>query len=456
MDDDASLRETLEILLTRAGHAVTAAGSAQEALEIASEKEFDAALLDVRMPGSGLDGIALLARICKRFPATVPIVMTAYSTWAQAVEAMRLGAFDYVRKPFDNDDILATIDRALRLARAQGEASARESVERTIFGRSPAIQELHALIARVAPTDSTVLIQGESGTGKELVARALHAGSPRAQEPFITVNCAAFPETLLESEMFGHIKGAFTGAVADKPGLLEAADKGTFFLDEISEMSPALQVKLLRMLEEREYTPVGAVKPRKADVRFIAATNRRLEEDVKSGRFREDLYYRLNVIPMRLPPLRERRGDVPILAGRFLAVYAQSMRSKAKGISEEAIEILMRHDWPGNVRELENCIQRAVALADAETIGVQDLDERIARGGGRAAGSVSSLAGLAGDPYDIPEEGIRLDEKVDALEAGYIAAALKRTGGNVSRAAPLLGLTFRALRYKIKKLGIQF
>lgn len=452
VDDDASLRETLLILLRRAGHEAEAVASAAAAIEKIETRPFDVVLTDVRMPGG--DGVALLPEIRKRAPSAVPIVMTAYSTWSQAVEAMRLGAFDYVRKPFDRDNIIATVARGVRLARAiaaQGKGHKEGALDRTIFGRSPAIQELHALIARIAPTDSTVLMQGESGTGKELVARALHENSLRAGEPFVSVNCGAFPETLLESEMFGHMRGSFTGAVADKPGLLEAADKGTFFLDEVSEMSPTLQVKLLRMLEEREFTPVGATKPRKVDVRFVAATNRNLEEEVRKGRFREDLYYRLNVIPIRLPPLRERRGDIPLLAGRFLAAYTQTMRSTVRGISDEALDALMRYDWPGNVRELENCIQRAVALAEGPEIQVKDLDERIARGRGDAppAAKPSDVGAV-----EIPEEGVRLDEEVEALERRYIEAALRKTGGNLSRAAPLLGVTFRALRYKVKKLGI--
>ncbi len=447
VDDDPSLRETLGILLRRAGHEVDAAANVKEALAAADGKGFDVILTDVRMPGG--DGIGLLAEIARRSPDAVTIVMTAYSTWPQAVEAMRLGAFDYVRKPFDNDDILATIGRALALAGAGRKGTASEAAERTIFGRSPKIQELHGLIARVAPTDSTVLIQGESGTGKELVARALHAGSPRAGEAFVCVNCGAFTETLLESEMFGHVKGAFTGAVVDKKGLIEAADKGTFFLDEVSEMSPALQVKLLRMLEEREYTPVGATKSRKVDVRFIAATNRKLDEDVRTGRFREDLFYRLNVIPIRLPPLRERKGDIPILAGRFLSVYAKSMRSKVRTISDEAMDLLTRHDWPGNVRELENAIQRAVALAAGETIQAKDLDERIVRKAAPAGAAAGSAAGL-----DFPDSGVNLEERVEDLEKRYIQEALARTEGNLTRAAELLGISFRAIRYKVKRLGI--
>jgi two-component system response regulator PilR (NtrC family) len=450
VDDDAGLRELLELLLRREGYEVDLCVSAEEALDRYAPGRYEVVLEDLRLPKA--DGIRLLKEIRGRDPEAVVVIMTAYSTWETAVEAMRFGAYDYIRKPFDNEEVKVTLRRAARLARERREGrmgEVEDFLSRQLIGSSDALRELKAMIRRVAPTDSTVLIQGESGTGKELVARAIHHGSGRASESFVGVNCGAFTETLLESELFGHVRGAFTGAVADKRGLVEVADQGTFFLDEVGETSPALQVKLLRLLEEREFMPVGGSRAKKVDVRFITATNRSLEEELQKGRFREDLFYRLNVIPIRVPPLRERPEDVPLLAGHFLARYAEKVGSRVRTFDRKAMEVLVRYSWPGNVRELENAVQRAVVVCDEEEVRLKDLDPRLLRiESGRAP------SGREGEPL-LPEGGIDLEKQVEDLERRYIQAALQRTEGNITQAAKLLGLSFRPLRYKIKKLGIR-
>ncbi len=448
VDDDESLRSFLTILLQKEGYEVRVAATYAEAVEAFRSHGADLVLQDVRLPDRG--GIDLLRSLRQIDPQAVVLVMTAYTTWADAVEAMRLGAFDYLRKPFDNDDIKATLARALRLRALRGQKGGLPSaLEGQMVGHSPAIRRIHEMVRRVAATDATVLIQGESGTGKELIARALHTGSPRAQGPFVSVNCGAFTETLLESELFGHKRGSFTGAVVDKQGLVEVADGGTFFMDEISEMPTALQAKLLRLLEEKEFIAVGATSAKKIDVRFVAATNRVLMEEVRARRFREDLFYRLNVVPIEIPSLRDRVEDIPLLAGHFLSVYAKKMHSELTSFGEDALRALVRHPWPGNVRELENCVQRAVALARGKVIGEADLDERIVRG------TPSPVASPGMDGAAIPPEGIDLDRVVADVERGYIRKALAQTGGNITKSAALLGLTFRTLRYKIKKLGME-
>ncbi|MCI0341173.1 MAG: sigma-54 dependent transcriptional regulator [Planctomycetales bacterium] len=445
VDDERGMREVLSVLLEREGHAVTVAGDGAEALEKYGGVRPDVVLVDVRMPK--MDGIAFLRALKGRDPGAIVIVMTAYSTWDSAVEAMRLGAFDYFRKPFDNREIRATVARALsarRTLRAGGDAGMAKVA--AMVGHGPAMQEIFAVVRRVGPTDSTVCITGESGTGKELIARALHSASPRAGGPFITVNCGAFVETLLESEIFGHVRGAFTGSVSDRKGLFEVADGGSLFLDEIGEMAPPTQVKFLRVLEERRYAPVGASETRPVDVRIIAATNKDLSEEVEAGRFREDLYYRLDVIPIHLPPLRERREDVPLLAGQFLARYARTMRKGVSTLSKEAMELLLAYDWPGNIRELENVIQRAVALSEGPEIVPHDLAGRFAERGKAAGGA---------DPAAIPPGGMDLEAHVEAVERRFLEEALRRTGGHLTKAAELLGMTFRAIRYKVAKHGLK-
>jgi DNA-binding NtrC family response regulator len=398
-----------------------------------------------------LDGLGLLKRIKENHPHTAVVVMTAFSTWESAVEAMRLGAFNYIRKPFDNDEIRSIVRRAVEAVENEKRIERGEEtfVYRQIIGNTPDMRNIQDLIKRVAPTDSTVCIQGESGTGKELVARAIHAESSRRYGRFIAVNCAAFTETLLESELFGHVRGAFTGAVSDKQGLFEVAQGGTFFLDEVAEMSRPLQTRLLRALEEREIKPVGSTESVKIDVRVVAATNKKMTEEVKRGTFREDLFYRLNVIPVTVPPLRERKGDIPFLVGHFLGKYAMSMGKKVTGITREALDMLFEQDWPGNVRELENTIQRAVALATGRDITPGEITERSS-----SSTPLPTDARTSGDTL-LPPGGIRLENQLEDLERAYIQEALRRCDNVVTRAADLLHINVRALRYRIKKLDLR-
>jgi len=444
VDDEESMRTFLTVALENDGHEVTSADGLQTGLKAFREGQPDLILQDVKMPdGSGLE---LLKEVKKDSPKTAVVVMTAFSTWESAVEAMRLGAYDFVKKPFDTENIKATVNRALEMSALGAGKSAGKPKGWEVVSVSEIMNRVRDQVLRVAPTNSTVLIQGESGTGKELVARALHSQSLRADQEFVSVNCGAFSESLLESELFGHKKGAFTGAFMDKKGLVTVADGGTFFLDEVSEMSMGLQVKLLRLLEEREYMPVGDNRTHKVDTRFITATNRNLLEEVGKGTFREDLYYRLNVIPIQLPPLRERRDDIPLLAGHFLGIYAVKMNSTVKSMSEAFMQALRNHDWPGNVRELENAIQRAVALAQGDELGVEDLDDRLR--------SVKAATLEPTQEISIPEGGMDLVQTLEDLERKYIEQALTQTKGNLTQAAALLGMTFRSIRYKLKKLEI--
>jgi len=447
-EDEPSMREVLEMLLGRAGYVVRGVADGVEALEAQRENPADIVIADLKMPR--LDGLGLLVELKRQMPDITVIVITAFSTWKTAVEAMRLGAYDYIKKPFDNELIRATVERASRrmemLRRSALTAGGAGEALDTIIGSSAPMRQVQEIIRRVAPTDSTVLITGESGTGKELVARAVHRYSLRSENPFIVCNCAAFNEPLMESEIFGHVKGAFTGATADKLGLIEVANLGTFFLDEVGQLTPTIQAKLLRVLEEREFKAVGSNEVKHADVRFIGATSTNLPEEVERGNFREDLYYRLNVIPIQLPPLRERIDDMPLLVGHFLAKHSgDSDRDAAPGFTQDAVGALANYSWPGNVRELENVVRRALTLCDAGTV---DMDA--------VAGSLRERG--AAPPSDkipvVSEEGISLDEKLRELESAYIAGALENTGGNVTKAAELLGMSFRSLRYRIRRLGL--
>jgi two-component system response regulator PilR (NtrC family) len=445
VDDEQSICDVLSIALRKEGYDVKAETNPKRALDLVRAEPFDLVIQDLKMPE--MDGIELLREIRKLKEDALVVVMTAYSSWDRAVEAMRLGAFHYLNKPVDTQaGLRATVARAMHLKDSSARlATSHEETMRSIghlLGDSAPIREVRELIRRVAPTDSTVLIHGESGTGKELVARALHSGSPRALKPFVAFNCGAITETLMESELFGHLRGAFTGAVADKAGLMETAAGGTFFMDEISEMSVQLQVKLLRALEEREYKPVGSAKTHTVDVRFITATNRDLKAEIRAGKFREDLFYRLNVISIRLPTLRDRREDVPLLAGHFLRNFAREMKKDVVRFNEGARAALERYDWPGNVRELENSIQRAVALCSGREITADDLGIAAGRGTPPAAASPQ------------PAEEIDLDQKVADLERGYIRDALQRAQGNYTKAAQLLKMSLRSFRYKLQKYGL--
>ncbi|MFQ5653631.1 MAG: sigma-54-dependent transcriptional regulator [Planctomycetota bacterium] len=442
VDDEESMREFLEIVLGNEGLKVCIAASGEEALRRIEEVRPKVFIQDLRM--GGLDGMALLERAKGLSPNLPVIVITAYSTWDTAVEAMRLGAFDHLQKPFDTDHIRSVVRRALQAGSCPTDGSV---VRKLIVGNSRPMQKVYDLIQKVAPTDSTVLIRGDSGCGKELVARSIHASSHRAEKLFTAINCSSFAESLLESELFGHVKGAFTGAVEERKGLLCTADGGTLFLDEIAEMSRTTQVKILRALEERRVLPVGGSQEIPVDVRIITATNRDLEDEIRRGNFREDLFYRLNVIPVTLPALRERKEDIPLLAGHFLARYAKSMRKPVRTISAEAQEALMAYGWPGNVRELENVIQRHVALCEGEVITEIHLPG--------PAVQESPVLEPALDGFEIPAEGFVLDQVLEEVERRYLTRALEKTDGNLTRAAKILGMSYRSIRYKVKKLGVR-
>lgn len=466
VDDDASLRTVVSIALRRDGHQVEVAADGAEALAKFGHGGYDLVIQDVRMPG--MNGLELLERL-RKVDAGVPVVvMTAFSTWDVAVNAMRLGAFDYIKKPFDNDGLRVLARRAIVYGR--GAASADDSAKVRIIGSSPPIKEILELLRRVARTDSTVLVQGESGTGKELVAAMLHSLSLRKEGPFVAVNCGGFSETLLESELFGHVKGSFTGAVADKRGLLELADGGTFFLDEIGETTLSTQVRLLRALETRTFIPVGGEAARKTDVRFVAATNRDLMEMVEVGTFRQDLYYRLNVIPVRVPPLRERPEDIPMLSGYYLSLYSERFGKHLSGFDSDAMDAMLRYEWPGNVRELQNAVQRAVSLAEGERVTFRDTFPTwtartvaspvpatpvpAAAAFRPAAKDAPAGAGSGNGKSALPDigPGFDLEKTLAGIESEYIQEALEMTGNNITQAAELLGITFRSIRYKIKKM----
>ena len=447
-DDEPHLRDLLSLVLEEEGYAVVCASSGHEALETFRKYSDSLALIiqDLKLPD--LDGVRLLARYKTEAPQIPVVVVTAFSTWDNAVEAMRLGAYDYIKKPFEVGAIRQVVNRATAEspvsrdgAGLQQDASAQKH---DLIGNHRSIQEVLDLVSRVAPTDSTVLIQGESGTGKELVARALHDRSQRSEQGFISVNCSAFTETLLESELFGHKKGSFTGAVADSEGFFKAADKGTLFLDEVADMSLTTQVKILRVLEERVVTPVGSTQGEPVDVRIVAATNKNILEEIEQGRFREDLYYRLNVIPVWLSPLRERKEDIPLLAGFFLRRHSLRMDREVTGISQEAVNRLQEYDWPGNVRELDNIIQRHVALCNGSEIDSVQLRDQ----------SASSTPGVEThlQEFGIPDQGMDLEDRLGEIEMGYLREALRATGGNMTEAARLLGMSYRSMRYRVQKL----
>jgi two-component system response regulator HydG len=442
-DDEESHRIMLRAVLQEEGYTVAEAPDGSEAIRAVEQEPFDLILLDIRMPG--MDGIEALVEIRKISPYMPVLMMTAYASVKTAVEALKSGAFEYLIKPLDIDELKILIEKALEHyhLREENLALKERLGDRFDFskmiGKSRKMVELFDLLAQVAPTDATVLILGESGTGKELVANALHHNSPRASQPFIKVSCAALPETLLESELFGHEKGAFTGAVARKEGRFWAAHRGSIFLDEVGEMSAATQTKLLRVLQEKEFQSLGSTRTIKVDVRIIAATNKDLEQEVRGGRFREDLFYRLNVVPVSIPPLRERREDIAALAVRFLFLYREKNKKGLREISPKALDLLVRYDWPGNVRELENYIERAVVVARGEVISPVDLPPQI-----------QALSTGLEDPGIHFPLGLSLPEAEKAL----ILKTLEDTGGNRSRAAEILGINRRTLQNKLKEYGI--
>jgi two-component system, NtrC family, response regulator PilR len=448
VDDEASMRDLLRILLEKEGHKVLTAGDGASALQLAIERETDLVISDIRMPA--LDGVGLLAGLREHGLETPVIMMTAYASSDSAIQAMKQGAFDYITKPFKVDEIKLVIRRALAEGKQRRHAelavpqAAEESALHGIIGRSSKMVELYKLISRVASVDSTVLITGESGTGKELVARTIHYNSSRGAKPFVAINCGAIPEELLESELFGHIKGSFTGAIANKSGLVEVAHGGTVFLDEVAEMSPRLQVKLLRYLQDHTIRRVGGTEDIEVDVRTMAATNKELAQLIQAGTFREDLFYRLNVISVEIPPLRDRRDDIPLLATNFLGLYAARAGRPVLGISPEAMDILMAHSWPGNVRELENVMERTVALTSGSDIRPDNLPPSV-----RQPVAPTTLL-----RWEVPPDGLNLEQVVADLEQTLMRDALEKANWVQTRAAQLLGINFRSFRYRAKKYGL--
>ncbi len=447
VDDESSILDFLRLLLEDEGYAVKTASSMEAARQLFAEDSFDLVLCDIMMPdGNGLD---LLKEIKRDDARASVIMMTAYTSTKSAIEAMKLGAYDYVSKPFDVDELRVLVQKALEKTELVDENVylRRELEEKyrfsNIIGRSRRMQEIFKLIERVARTSSTVLLEGESGTGKELIARAIHYASPRASKRFLSVNCGAMPENLLESELFGHERGAFTGAVREKKGLFREADGGTLFLDEIGETAPSMQVKLLRALQEKKVRSVGGHREEPVDVRIIAATNQDLKERIRENEFREDLYYRINVIPIKLPALRQRREDIPLLADYFIKKYCTEMKIERKGISVEAMKTLESYDWPGNVRELENVIERALALSADEAITAEDIPAQLTSRTPREVDSVS-----------LPDQGLDLESYLDDIRRQLMSEALERSNGVQTQAAELLGVSFRSFRYYAKKLGL--
>jgi two-component system response regulator PilR (NtrC family) len=450
VDDERSMRELLAIVLRREGYEVLLAENGRSAIEMLEREPVDLLISDIKMPD--LSGVDVL-RAAKRVDQDIlGIMITAFASTETAVEAMRLGACDYLSKPFDVDLLKMKVREKIENRQLRQE---NVLLKRTlglshhfanIIGRSPAMLDVFKMIETVARTNSTILLTGESGTGKGLVAQAVHFHSLRRDKPMVSLNCGAMPEALLESELFGHMRGAFTSADANKKGLLELAEKGTIFLDEIGEMSAVMQVKLLRVLQERKFRRVGGLEELTADIRVIAATNQNLSKAVAEGRFREDLYYRINVIPISLPPLRERREDIPLIAEHFLTKYTEQMGKSVAGVSRDAMDLLMRYDWPGNIRELENVIERAIALEATPSILPESLPPAIRSSEPRAAA-------VTGEP--LPAAGFDLEAHVQEIERTYIAQALERAGGVQVKAAELLGMSFRSFRYYVKKYNLR-
>ncbi|GIU81888.1 MAG: sigma-54-dependent Fis family transcriptional regulator [Acidobacteria bacterium] len=431
VDDERNQREILQMILSSEGYDVTTASSGEAALKFVRERRFDLVLTDLKM--TGMSGLDLLKELVALDKSIIVILLTAHGTIDSAFEAKELGAFAYLQKPYDREKLLETISRALEKL---------SQLDTEIISASPEMDKVKKLILKVARSNSTVLIRGESGTGKELIARAIHQNSPRADKIFQAVNCAAINENLLESELFGHEKGSFTGAVSEKKGLFEVADGGTLFLDEIGELDVSLQAKLLRALQEKTIRRVGGTKEIPVDVRVIAATNRDLLKMMQEGRFREDLYYRLNVLSIEIPPLRERRSDIPLLIDYFIKKHTKNSPNKIKAISPEAKKILLEYSYPGNVRQLESAIERAVLLAEGGVIKAEDLPPEM---------QVPETPSSADAIFKLPPGGINFEE----VEKSLILQAMERANYNITKAAKLLGLTFRTLQYRLEKFGIR-
>ena len=451
VDDEQSLRDVLSIMLKRAGYAVTSAMDGEEAIELLNKEIFDLVITDLRMPK--IDGMEVLKAVKSASPETVVLIITAFASADSAVEAMKQGAYDYLTKPFQVDEVQLIIRNALEKRRLTTEnmllkrEMASQSSFAQLVGQSEAMQKVFDVVRKVADSKSNVLICGESGTGKELVARAIHYNSARSVMPFVAVNCSAVPETLLESELFGHMKGSFTGAIANKAGLFEVADGGTIFLDEIGDTTPTIQVKLLRVIQEREFRRVGGNHDVKVDVRVVAATNKDLEKAVADGSFREDLYYRLDVIPIRLPPLRMRTGDIPLLATHFLERFAKESGKPKPVISQEAMHVLLSHEWRGNVRELENLIERVVAFATAELVTDAEVHGWLHRPATQSRHPTM--------PMDLTDEGLDLEGLINGIEKDLLLKALERSKWVKKKAARMLRLNTRSFRYRLEKYAIK-
>ncbi len=446
VDDEANLRHMLQVVLGRQGYEVDSASDGEEALRMSVACSYDFILCDIRMPT--VDGPEFLRRSLASGIGSTIVMMSAYGTVDTAIECMKMGAYDYISKPFKNDEIILVLKKAEERERLKEENQRlREDIEReysfsSIVGKTTRMRELFSLVKKVCDFKTTVLILGESGTGKELIARAIHFNSNRKAAPFVAVNCGAIPENLLESELFGHVKGAFTDAVSDKAGLFEQADSGTLLLDEIGEMPPFLQVKLLRVLQEGEIRPVGAASTKKVNVRVVSATSRDLAADVSSGRFREDLFYRINVFSLSVPPLRERKEDIPFLVNHFLQKYSTMLGKNDVRFSPDFVASLMGYAWPGNVRELENCIERALVLCEGNFLTAECLPESLL------------LERRRSQVPDFTSDGFSLKRASEVLEKEFIRKALEKTGGNRTHAAKILEISHRALLYKIKDYKI--
>jgi DNA-binding NtrC family response regulator len=471
-DDEPNLRRVLAAQLVRDGFEVHLAEDGEQALKALSEHHIDVVITDLRMPK--LDGMELLKRIVTEYPDIPVIMITAHGTVHTAVEALKRGAFDYVTKPFDRAEFQAVVSKAARTRELAGQLYIGGDTERgryRLIGESPAMHKVYQIIDRAADTPSTVLITGESGTGKELIARALHENSSRKDRAFIRVNCAALPPELIESELFGYEKGAFTGAVTSKPGRFELADTGTLFLDEIGEIPVSMQVKLLRAIQESEFERVGGVRTIRVDVRLIAATNRALLDEIQAGRFREDLYYRLNVVHVDLPPLRERRTDIPLLIEHFLVRFNARLKKNVTGVEPAALELLLGHDWRGNIRELENCMERCLLFCDGDRISAGDLPPALHSMTGSSPPNAAaqeefkpSSASAQEEDFeqevveDLGDEGglkEAVREATQRIERELILRALKQTGNNVTHTARLLKISRKSLQMKMKELGLR-
>jgi len=451
VDDELSMRELLEFLLSREGYKISLAETGRKAIAMLDKNDFDLLLCDIKL--GDMTGLDVLKASKTKHPDTTVIMISAFATTETAVEAMNMGAYDYVPKPFDNEELKQTIAKALDLKTIEHEKEIIEDELKKnlhfdiIVGNSPAMLHIYKMIRQVAPTRTNVLITGESGTGKELIARAIHQESGRSDKPFVVINCGGIPETLMESELFGHKKGSFTGATSDKKGLFEVADKGTIFLDEIGELSLPIQVKLLRAIQERTFKPVGGSEELSVDIRIIAATNKEVEKEVIEGNFREDLFYRLNVIEIKMPPLRERKGDLRTLAQHFLDKYSREMGKKISKISSYAIDMLNKYDFPGNIRELENLLERSVALSTTNILLPDSLALSIHKR--------RWIEGIRDRRFDLDEvsQGVSLDNILEEIERAYLLKALEVSNGNKNKASELLGISFRSMRYRLDKLG---